>query len=166
MIQRKRGSEATWKFCCALIAILALPFLLEATTGCGFQAGQLSPVYPNSYVCACDCEPGQHPQDVRVSAAFDDAEGGTTDAGDLDLGQSVVGVRFTGLNIPPGAAVLSAAVQFTADQAFGGDNTGPINLDVYGVAADDAPSFGGNFVNVAAMDRTIASIGWPIPACR
>jgi len=155
--------RATLRLCGALLALFAPPFLIEGTTGCGFEV-PLAPIYPNSYVCACTCEPSQRRQALRVSATLDDAESGTTDAGDLDLGLSIVGVRFAGLDIPPGAGVLSATVQFTADQAFGGDNTVLTNLDVYGVAADSVPAFGGNFTNLGAVTRTVASAGWPIPS--
>jgi hypothetical protein len=52
-------------------------------------------------------------------------------------------------------------LQFTADQAFGADNTTPLNLDVFAEAADNAPPFGANVVNnLGTLPRTGASIGW------
>ncbi len=98
---------------------------------------------------------------TRASAPFDDAEGSISDAVDLDLGVQVVEVRFVNLDIPQGASMVSATVQFTSDQDFEGDNTVPSNLDIYAIATDNAPSFGGNFVNLGGVNRTVASIGWP-----
>ncbi|MEO8605583.1 MAG: hypothetical protein ABI629_23645 [bacterium] len=103
----------------------------------------------------------------RVATNFDDAERSqliddTDGAGDLDLGAVVSGVRFTNVVIPPGATITAAALQFTSDQSFAGNNTTPLSLDVYGEAADSAASFGGNFANLTARTRTAASIAWNV----
>jgi len=152
----------TTKAFCALLTVVALPPLFEATTGCSFTPGLA--VAPNSYVCSCDCEPGEHHREIRVSAALDDAEQSSPDADDLDLGLTLVGVRFAGVDVPQGAGILSASVQFTADNVFGGSNAVDTNLDIYAIAADDVPSFSANTgVNLGGVIRTAAAAGWPIP---
>jgi len=142
-----------------------------AMIGCGFQAGGSAVDDdlddPNFYACGCDCATTLS-QQVRVRANTDDAEqsllGNDTDgATDLDLGVVLAGVRFTNVVIPAGALITSASIQFTADANFAGDNTTPLNLDVFGVAGPNAPSFGGDFAPLAALPRTIASIGWLPP---
>jgi len=160
-----------------LLCIIVVHLMLlaqGAMLGCGFTGRTpVDPIddnmdNPNFYTCACHCV-APVVQSMRVSAAFDDAEqtqliGDTDGAGDLDLSVVPVGVRFANLAIPPGAVITSAALQFTADQGFAGDNTTPVNLDVFAEAADNAPSFGSNFANVTGLPRTGASIGWIAPA--
>ncbi len=153
----------TLKVCGALFVVLALPFMLDAMTGCDFHL-RFDPVLPNSYTCACDCKPQEHIlPPTRVSAAFDDAEGSISDAVDLDLGVQIVGVRFVNLDIPQGASIVSATVQFTSDQDFEGDNTVPSNLDIYAIATGNASSFGDNVANLGSVNRTVASVGWQPP---
>jgi hypothetical protein len=156
-----------------LIAVAHLSFLMQgAMLGCSFTALAGSSVNtdedsPNSYTCSCRC--GARPiLSIRVGATLDDAEGPQVSdpdgATDLDLGGTNAGVRFTSVAIPPGAVITAANVQFTADQAFGADNTTPINLEVFAEAADNAPAFGANVVNnLGLLPRTSASVGWNIP---
>ena len=139
--------------------------------GCSFHALDGVPVddtmdSPNSYSCSCHCS-ARPSLAVRVNATLDDAEGPQTSdpdgATDLDLGGAAVAVRFTSVAIPPGAVITAASIQFTADQAFGADNTTPLNLDVFAENADNAPPFGANVVNnIGLLPRTSSSIGWII----
>src|ERR1044071_4762138 len=104
-----------------LIFVAHLLFLFHGAMmlGCGFEATAADPVddnkdSPNSYSCNCRCS--AHPAlSVRVSAALDDVENPQTNdidgAGDLDLGATAVGLRFTSLAIPPGAHITAASVQ-------------------------------------------------------
>jgi hypothetical protein len=142
-----------------------------AMIGCSFEPG-VAPVPdelddPNFYTCRCDCSISVV-QSIRVRANEDDAEqelraDDLDGASDLDLGVVPVGVRFTNVTIPSDAFIMSAAIQFTADANFAGDNTAPLDLNVFAVAAADAPSFGSDFVPLTALSRTIASVGWVVP---
>ncbi len=150
------------KMGCAFVTVVVLPFLLDATTGCFTKPPR--PVAPNSYVCSCDCQPEQHTQRVRVSASLDDAEQSSLDITDLKLGVTLVGVRFVGLDLPQGATILSAAVQFTAHSTFSGDNSVASNLDIVGVAADNASPFTSNTsVSLTGLTLTAASVAWQPP---
>ena len=155
------------------IVLAHLSFLIQgAMLGCSFQAFPATQVddnmdAPNSYACGCRCS-ASPTLNMRVSAALDDVEGPQASdpdgAADLDFGGTIVGVRFTSLAIPPGAVITGATIQFTADQAFGADNTTPLNLDVFAEAADNAPPFAANVVNnLGTLPRTGASIGWNMP---
>jgi hypothetical protein len=173
--QRRSTIARTVRNASPLLGIIAahLCFLLQgAMLGCSFEAPAASQVddsmdSPNSYSCSCRCST-RPTLTVRVGALLDDVEGPQTSdpdgATDLDLGGAGVAVRFTSVAIPPGAVITAASIQFTADQAFGADNTTPINLDVYAVNADNAPAFTANVVtNLGVLPRTSASIGWIVP---
>ena len=99
---------------------------------------------------------------VRVATGDDDAEERdfSVDVGSSDelvktpnLGAQVIGLRFSGLDIPQGATITSAYLQFTVDE---NNNTSPCNLTVYGQNTDDAQTF-------SELDDTNVS-GSPKPA--
>jgi len=106
--------------------------------------------------------------EVRVAAATDDAEerasgSVTTGSSDLELvfdgSDQVVGMRFTGVAIPAGAAITNAYVQFTVDQA----SSEATALTIAGEATDDAATFGGSG-DISARSRTTSTAAWaPVP---
>ena len=108
--------------------------------------------------------------DVPVSASSDDAEqrpSGSVSltSSDLELtqdkaNQQIVGMRFTGLNIPPGAFIQNAYLQFQADET-GSD---PTSLTIHGQAIDNAPTFTSANGNISSRATTSASVAWSPPA--
>jgi hypothetical protein len=108
--------------------------------------------------------------DVRVAASSDDAEEAiTTGAVSLtspdlemvhDATDQVIGMRFLGLTIPPGATITTASIQFTVDETDGGTTT----LSLAGAAADDAPTFTTATRNVSSRPRTSAAVTWKPPS--
>ncbi len=72
--------------------------------------------------------------------------------------QYAVGLRFTGVQVPRGATITAAHVQFRADE-LGSD---PVSLTIAGQASDDAPPFTTARFNVTGRPRT-SSVGW-VPA--
>jgi len=106
----------------------------------------------------------------RVAASSDDAEQnlatgsvGITSS-DLELtvdgsANQAVGLRFTGVAIPPGAAILNAWVQFKVDQT----GSSATSLSIQGQAADNPPTFTTSVNNVTSRPLTTASVGW-LPA--
>ena len=108
--------------------------------------------------------------DVQVAASSDDAEerptgNVTLTSSDLELtqdgtNQQVVGMRFTGLNIPPGASIQNAYLQFQVDET-GSDVT---SLTIHGEAADNAATFIATSGNITSRTTTAASVPWmPAP---
>ncbi len=87
----------------------------------------------------------------------------TLNSNDLELvtdprnGAQVIGVRFNGLNIPQGAVITNAYVQFTVDEAA---NDNPCSLTIYGQASDDASPFTGIDFDISARPRTNAIVNW------
>ncbi len=109
--------------------------------------------------------------DIQVSASSDDAEENTA-TGKVNRGSSdlelvnqgrhhqIVGMRFNGLNIPKGATITKASVQFQVDEAHSGNAT----LMIQGQATDNAPTFTNANRNISFRDRTNAVVDWsPVP---
>jgi len=103
--------------------------------------------------------------DVPVALGSDDAEEGPT--GVVSLGSSdlelvndttdqTVGVRFTGLQIPAGATITAAWIQFETDEL----KSGATSLLVQGQAADNPATFTTGAFNISARPRTAARVAW------
>ncbi len=109
----------------------------------------------------------------RVSASTDDVEqrvAGNMRLFSNDLGltfdngeHQTIGLRFNDLNIPAGATILNAYVQFQADEA---DST-PTSLTIQGQAADNATTFLAQLHDLTDRPRTTAAVPWsPAPWTR
>ncbi len=102
--------------------------------------------------------------EVRVAGGSDDAEerSGVVSltSGDLELvvdsKVQAVGLRFSGLNIPPGASIAGAWVQFTTDEV----KSASTNLTVRALAHDNAPTFTTRSRDVSSRARSAGSIPW------
>ena len=167
-MQAQPGYAVTLRVCCALLAVVALPFFLQASTGCGFSA-PLDPVKPtNSYGCACTCSPAppRH-RDLRVSFNEDDSEQQTNasillQSTDLDfLNGRVVGLRFRDVQIPQGAVIDSANVEFTAAVS---SNAGTLTVQIAAEAADDATAFTTTAGDLSARPKTANPVPWDLAA--
>jgi YVTN family beta-propeller protein len=99
-----------------------------------------------------------------VASGADDAEqtaAGVVDlaSGDLDPGQLIVGMRFTGIDIPPGATITNAYIQFKADEA----QSGVTALTIQAQAADSAAIFTTTTQDLSSRPRTSAAVVWSPP---
>ena len=72
---------------------------------------------------------------------------------------NTVGIRFTGLDIPKGASILNAYIQFQVDEL----TSGPTLLKIEGQASENAPTFQSTDWNVSSRTRTSASVRWSPP---
>ena len=108
---------------------------------------------------------------VPIAVSGDDVEeksngGIAPGSGDLDMLldnqslQRAVGLRFIGVNVPPGATILDAYVQFQTDKA----STAATSLTIQGEASNSAPAFPTVRFNLTNRPRTAASIAWTPPA--
>src|SRR5262249_16691776 len=125
------------------LGTLGLPLLIQGTGGCTFPSPppEIVPIDDNAYTCGCTCNAGSRSPTFTVSASSDDAEQdgvvvNVADA-DLDLGAQIVGLRFPGVALPPGAMIESAVVQFRAREN-GSDQT---DLQIVGLLGSDVPTF-------------------------
>lgn len=102
-----------------------------------------------------------------ISSSSDDAEEFLSNgwmylnSSDLELvtdGKELqdVGMRFTGLNIPPGATITGAYLTFTVDEL----QSEATNLSIYAQADDNAPTFGNNSHDLSTRPRTAAKTDW------
>ncbi|MEE9426173.1 MAG: hypothetical protein V3V18_14525 [Methylococcales bacterium] len=103
--------------------------------------------------------------DIQISTSSDDVEekkSGTviTGSGDLDLVRSgddqTIGMRFNAVNIPKGATITNASIQFTA-ASVGSKQT---NLVIKGKAEDNAATFKKVAFNVSSAPTTSANVLW------
>ena len=104
--------------------------------------------------------------EVRVAASSDDAEervsgGVSLSSSDLELvfdsgGDQVVGMRFNGINIPPGAIISNALIQFQVDEI----NAVATSLTFQGEDVDNAATFIDSNWNVSSRPRTAAAVAW------
>ena len=151
------------KFCSALVAVIALPFIFESTTGCGFQGEEIGPVDTNAYTCSCSCGPGLRHRSLRVSASADDAEqqlDGTIvlTSPDLDFQNGgFVGLRFPDVQIPKGSQIFAANVQFTAAP---GSTVGALTVLITGEATANAGPFGTTPGSLGALPTTSNTVQW------
>jgi hypothetical protein len=107
--------------------------------------------------------------DIRVAASKDDAEESKSSSmrltsNDLELvyhgGNQKVGMRFNGIQIPPGATITNAYVQFQVDETSAGDTS----LKIEAEAIDNAPAFVSAKNNISNRSRTAANMEWsPLP---
>jgi hypothetical protein len=107
--------------------------------------------------------------EARVAASADDSEERMNGSikltsSDLELVDDkgklqIVGIRFQGVSIPPGAAITQAHVQFTADEV----SSVATSLTLRGQAADDAPAFTTSSGDIAARPTTAAAVAWSPP---
>ncbi len=108
--------------------------------------------------------------EVRVAASTDDAEENASGnmslaSSDLELvvdgsSNQLVGMRFNGVNIPPGADITNAYVQFQADEIA----SEATSLIIQGQDIDNAPTFTSATGNISSRSRTTASVSWaPVP---
>jgi hypothetical protein len=78
-------------------------------------------------------------------------------SGDLALGASQrVGLRYEGVDVPPGWIVTSARLQFRADEA----GSAGTSLTLQGEASDDAAPFERADDSLSARPRTDAAVPW------
>ena len=104
----------------------------------------------------------------QVAGSDDDAEekiqNGAVDldSSDLELiregnGEQLVGIRFRNIDIPAGATIFNAFIEFAADEKDGS----PTDLVIHGEAAGAAASFAGVKGNISGRSLTTASVPWP-----
>jgi hypothetical protein len=101
-------------------------------------------------------------RDIRVKQDEDDAEQNLGSAADwndnlLELGQSdYVGVRFQNVEIPQGASITNAYIEFFPAE----DVSTTTNLTIYGHGTDNAAAFSATTGNISARTKTSASASW------
>jgi hypothetical protein len=107
---------------------------------------------------------------LPISAGANDADETQTgtihrSTGDIELGTgsgsvpATAGLRFTGVQIPKGATIVNAQVQFTVDEI--GKKAAELSLRAE--EADNSPPITTSPFNISSRPRTTASVGWSVP---
>lgn len=106
----------------------------------------------------------------RISSDRDDAEERSsglviTSSTDIELthdvlrGQQYIGLRFNDVEVPRGADIKEAYIQFKADET----DSGSIKVRIYAHDTDDAPSFSQGYnKGISKRSKTSASKSWSI----
>ncbi len=106
----------------------------------------------------------------RVSSGNDDAEQRSDgsmyrNSSDLELltdaGEQVVGLRFDGLNIPPGATITDARITFEIDEENAA-SANSVSIRVSAQDADDPGSFGSASNDISNRSKTSATSSWNV----
>lgn len=105
---------------------------------------------------------------VRIASGNDDVEEAPdgdvyTNSSDIELiydgyngGDQTVGLRFTNVQIPQGASITNAYIQFAADES----NSGSTTLNIYGHYTGNAAAFSTSNGNVSSRNRTSSRTVW------
>jgi hypothetical protein len=97
--------------------------------------------------------------DVEQYSASGKMDHGSSDLEIVDEKESqIIGLRYAGLQIPSGAEILSARVQFTTDEED--KNTDPFNISIAGEAAGSSAAFGDTAFELAGRELTKARATW------
>ncbi len=116
----------------------------------------------------CICEGSLPVGDAcaKITSGTDDAEERASgkmkiSSSDLELvvdnSTQVIGLRFTGMEIPAGVTISSANLQFTVDEDV---NINPCNLTIYGEANNNPSEFVNTNYNISDRAKTNASVFW------
>ena len=113
--------------------------------------------------------PGAASIEVQIGVSEDDAEqrgdlSMKLGSGDLELteekrGLQTVGLRFTPLDVPAGARIDNAWIQFKADET----SSGPSDLTIGAEASGNAAPFSGVDEELSLRPTTGAFVGWSPP---
>ncbi|MGI9380447.1 MAG: hypothetical protein ACR2OW_12420, partial [Methyloligellaceae bacterium] len=104
--------------------------------------------------------------EVQVANSLDDAEERVSsgkidlDSSDLELieasAEQIVGIRFNNIDIPQGAIITNAYLQFQADET----QSGGTSLTLHGEDTDNAQQFSSQTNNISSRQNTTASVNW------
>ncbi|MDH3296067.1 MAG: hypothetical protein OER95_17250, partial [Acidimicrobiia bacterium] len=104
--------------------------------------------------------------ETRVGSSSDDAEerpsgSVSLNSSDLELiqdknNQQVVGVRFTGIEVPQGATITNAWIQFQTDET----DTIQTDLTIRAQDSDDTATFVNSSGNISSRPVTTANVPW------
>ena len=103
---------------------------------------------------------------IRISQSSDDAEQldngnmDLDDKSDLDIAENQIGLRFQNINIPQGATITKAYIQFTAENNNEKDSA---SVKIFAENVDNAKTFSKSKSDITNRKTTHASVNWSIP---
>jgi type IV pilus assembly protein PilY1 len=92
-------------------------------------------------------------EEVLAGGSVRDGSGGDND---LDMGDSIIGIRFQSVLIPQGATITSASIGFIADE----NGSAACTLTIDAQAIDNAPAMSTTSTNISSRTGTAAQVTW------
>jgi type IV pilus assembly protein PilY1 len=118
-----------------------------------YESGDTPPVLNITYDPDTATGCFQATETAQISQSADDTEGSGTGGGTLNLTSgNTVGLRFQDIDVPQGATIISASIEFTARN----DDSGNSLIDIWGEDVDDAASYG----DVDTRTKTTKTVNW------
>jgi hypothetical protein len=153
----------------AIMSALGFSFLFKVgvgnsateTRGAGMQAHYLAESAANHAIWRM-LKQSSLAVDLRVTHDHDDAEEEydgdmSLNHANMELGRMrYVGVRFLNVNIPQGATIVTAYIEFQAADS----NTENTDLTIYGQDSDNASGFDNEEDDISDRPKTDASVTW------
>lgn|GEM_PF-3074884 len=124
-----------------------------------------TPVAQPSQTAMAILPAGENTFEVRIANGEDDVEERATGSvyttsNDLELvfdtNNQVIGLRYLGVNIPKGAIITNAYLQFTVDEV----SSDVTSLSIQGEASPNALAFAATSSNVTSRSRTQTAVSW------
>ena len=162
----KIGEDVDAPFECSWSAAAAGTYQLTAKATDNLGAFTVSS--PVSIIINSVAPPQNFTAESVISQGSDDAEQykkGTVILDDVVLnmvyeskttGNQIIGLRFDNLDIPNGAYITGAYIEFTAAAS----SSGTCSLSIYGESSDDASTFTTKSKNISSRKKTVASATW------
>jgi len=94
--------------------------------------------------------------DMEEALAGGSVRDGSGGDNDLDLGDSIIGIRFQNVQIPQGVTITSASIGFIADE--NGSAASTLTIDAQ--AVDSAPAMSTTSTNISGRTGTTAQVTW------
>jgi len=141
----------------------------KAKGHCAFQLVSICVLIAAGLPSAALAQPAPTTVEVRVAANSDDAEESSSGSVSLtssdlemvyDNGRQTVGVRFSGVAIPPRAIIEQAYVQFKVDEPASNSTL----LTIWGQDHGNAPRFAAVSRDISSRTKTTAFVEWSPPA--
>lgn len=117
--------------------------------------------------------PSQFTFEKRINRSWDDVEERVSDgviyedSSDLELGDDpatlgnqIIGLRFRNVQVPAGATIPRAYLEFAVDET----NSGATNVTIWGQYRGSAQKFDTDLYDVSSWTKTAVSANWSIPA--
>jgi hypothetical protein len=123
--------------------------------GCesAFDTSEVDGVVVATFPLQAGNDDGEQKQDGSITLTSADLEMFDYDAGGPHM---AVGLRFADLNIPPGATIQAASVQFTAAT----NASGPADFVIHAESSDSAPPFTTTAFDLTSRPATAAVVNW------
>ncbi|MCF7976399.1 MAG: hypothetical protein K9N55_21455 [Phycisphaerae bacterium] len=144
---------------CKKLIYLCMCMLVLALAGSNAALGETADIQ----IAAGTDDAEQHLGDARMDIGSTDLEFAYEDGGDPTTDEQVVGLRFVGIPLDPGAFVMDTYIEIEVDKVDKEGSQAPVNVIIEGQLALDASEFVDDANNITDRPTTTAKVMWSIP---